>query len=572
MTTKKSAIIKEILIPIKQMKFACALIVFCSVVVSLCQAVVIFIFGPLFKALFQAGESSLIELSQVLPAKLAETLNLSGVKWPAADFFALLPLLLLSIGVIRGLALYLLNINQERVSLEVAHYIRWQSFRRILQTDYIDISKKGAGQWMSQIMNDIMILQQRFTDLLKSLVKDGLTVAGAILALAFININMTLGIIGICLPAIFFLGIGSKKIAHYTEVIQKKIGELSAMVSDQYSRLGDISVHRAQLREWNQFQEQNSILFQQQKRSITLRSSFAPSIELLGFLVFAAVLYLYSSGYFSEGFSPTYLMQFVIALGICIRPLRNLGEQISKLQETKGSMKSNWSIGEASRAKLPAGETQASFPIELQSASVGYGSDPVVTIESMHLKDGQSTLLKGESGCGKSTVLKTLAGLLVPESWKGSCTWNQLSASSAYVSQNPFLFDGSMAENIFYGQKNSKLKRLKALEIAQNLQLGEVLASEADFDKMFSSYESELSGGQKQRLTILRALMAGKTLLLLDEATSALDPSTESLVLAFLRSWVKDKGGHLIFISHRAHKQSDFDQSFLIENGKWLSA
>ena len=369
------------------------------------------------------------------------------------------------------------------------------------------------------------------------------------------------------------LGLAARRISFYTETVQRKLAILSAHSSDFVTRFSEIHVHSGRNRELYFFDRENVELLRNQKKSITLRSAFAPSIEWLGFLAFAIFLYLHGQ---SEGIidvDPTFLMQFIIALGLCIRPLRNLGEQISKYQETRGALKENFSTFlQSIPDEESVGESQklinADQEILLNQIVIQYNSETSITATSLKLPPSEDIVISGASGSGKSSLLKGLAGLINPSEWDASISWQEFHCSAAFVSQTPFVFDDTYRTNILYGIKETSITDGEIVELAHQLGLSDVIASPTDLDKPLTSYSAELSGGQKQRLTILRALIQNKPILLLDEATSALDVETEKRVLNFLHQEMRRRKGRLIFVTHREVDDKMFNNTWLAEAGK----
>jgi ABC-type bacteriocin/lantibiotic exporter with double-glycine peptidase domain len=324
------------------------------------------------------------------------------------------------------------------------------------------------------------------------------------------------------------------------------------------------------------FQHENKELLKNQKKSITLRSAFAPSIEWLGFLTFAVFLYLHSRHGEWSNVDPTFLMQFVIALGISIRPLRNLGEQISKYQETKGALRQNFTafiaaIPDEHRLDLTRGQPVLPDDIKISKISIDYKNDTKIEATDLSLARGADVVVSGASGSGKSSVLKCLAGLIEPSVWKANVAWADLLSSSSFVSQTPFVFDDSYRRNILYGLQDSPPNDLEIMRLAKGLKLDDLIATPSDLDKELTSYSAELSGGQKQRLTILRALIQSKQILLLDEATSALDVETEKTVLDFLHREMRQRGGRMIFVTHRSVDDASFRIQWVAKNGVIMS-
>ena len=202
-------------------------------------------------------------------------------------------------------------------------------------------------------------------------------------------------------------------------------------------------------------------------------------------------------------------------------------------------------------------EKNGDMAVEMRDIVFSYRADkPLLEKAFMQVKTGESVAVIGPSGCGKTTLSKLLLGLYPVESGEirlfgksyGDLTNEEIRQQIAYVPQEPYLFQGSIKENIRVGRTDATDEEI--IEAAK-------LAYAHDFiEKLENGYDTEvgergnrLSGGQRQRIAIARAIIKNAPLILLDEATSALDNESEQLVNEAL------KGLHgqrtLLMIAHR---------------------
>ena len=234
--------------------------------------------------------------------------------------------------------------------------------------------------------------------------------------------------------------------------------------------------------------------------------------------------------------------------------------------------------------------------IEMQNATFEYPSRPGVKVldkMSMMVKPGQTVALVGPSGCGKSTIVSLLERFYDPES--GSLTLDGsdlrdlnirwLRSQIGIVSQEPVLFDTSIAENIRYGANFREVSDEEVVEAAKAANIHSFIeslpqvCSLSDYNcSLFShlclqgystnvgSKGTQLSGGQKQRIAIARALVRNPKILLLDEATSALDTESEKIVQEALDK--AREGRTSIVIAHRLSTIYNADLIIVIKSGK----
>lgn len=218
-------------------------------------------------------------------------------------------------------------------------------------------------------------------------------------------------------------------------------------------------------------------------------------------------------------------------------------------------------------------QRKLSGEIELEDISFGYShlKPPLVEHFSFHLRSGQSIAFVGSSGCGKSTVAKTVSGLYRP--WTGQILLDGvpmeripqevLHASISTVSQNITLFSGSVRDNLTLW--NPAILEEDMIAAARDACIHDfIIQQPGGYDYLLTEGADNLSGGQRQRLEIARALATKPTILVMDEATSALDPLVEKQIL----DNIKRRGCTCVIVAHRLSAIRDCDQIVVMRQGK----
>jgi len=198
---------------------------------------------------------------------------------------------------------------------------------------------------------------------------------------------------------------------------------------------------------------------------------------------------------------------------------------------------------------------------------------------SLDIKAGKSYALVGPSGCGKSTCIQLILRYYDADSGKialdnrrlSTINVDSLRSQIAIVSQEPALFDRTIAENIAYGDNSKEVGMDEIISAAKLGDIHEFIVSlPAGYETRVGEMGTQLSGGQKQRVAIARALIRNPKLLLLDEATSALDNESEGLVQKAIN--VASQGRTSIIIAHRLSSIIHVDSIFVISNGGLLES
>lgn len=288
------------------------------------------------------------------------------------------------------------------------------------------------------------------------------------------------------------------------------------------------------------------------------------------------------------------IMYGQMALGTLIALILLL-EEVTNLFRHTGTMWANMQASLAAAARVfelldretepdrhpaPAGHGaglsngDSPFLIEIRDGTFGY-NDRERIIEGLNLtvREGQVVALVGPSGSGKSTILKLLIGLYPlqgGEIWIEGRRLADIALAEqrrkmAYVSQDVYLFEGTIAENIRYGKADATFEEI--VEAARFAQAHDFITKLPDgYDTMVGERGARLSGGQKQRIAIARALLKNAPILLLDEATSALDSESEHAVQQGLERLMKGKT--TIAVAHRLSTIRQADVIYVIENGR----
>ncbi len=546
-------------------------------VLGLSQASFLLLVKSFLKALFSPGTSATIPVGDLLPPDLIK-LTPFATDYPVAysDLAVAVPVAIIFVGLLMSLALYFYQFHQQSISMFVAKFLREQVFSRIISLEFSAISARSPGSWMSLVMNDILFLQNRFSDLLTALFKDSVIILSCF-AVLFYTHAPTAFILALAAPFIaFFMGRTGKRIAKYSEKFQRELSSISAITLSVRERFDFIRAQHGERRELDWFSRHNDNYYRMVKKSILVRSAFAPMMELIGVLIFAGLVWGIGSGWW-QNVTPDLVMQFIFATGIMLRPLREVGEQVARLQETMGAMSGCMELLETPAIAnhkpdrvygLSPAAGSSSATLALAKVAAGYQGKTVFSGKELQLVPGKTIAVIGASGAGKSTLIKTLAGLLPPIEWQANQSWDNFTMQTSLVSQEPFLFADTLRTNLTYGSTGSDLSDEAIFAVLKKVRIfDQIQKSEQGLDTHFRALGSNLSGGQIQRLVLARALIRNKRHLLLDEATSALDSVTEQEITELLIQMCKSEGMSLFAITHRLEWLSLYDEVWYLEAG-----
>lgn len=563
--------------PLLEKKFNLFRVFFALLLLSLSQSIFLLLVGPFLKTMFSLDHSAAVvkgslflseRMQSLFPLIAREEFNRQYLSYG-------IPALLVMAAALKNYATYLYQMNSSYFGLLIAKKFRDRLFAGILRLSYREISKKSAAEWMSLLMNDVLYLQNKFSDIANGLVRESILTFAAFLTLFFIHWPTALMLL--LLTPIMAYGVGrtGRKIAKYAEAFQRKIAQIADLVLEIRKRFEVIKAHRAEDYEVSRFSKLNEEYFETVKKSFLVRSIFSPFLEFVSYAILAGIIiYFTNSGGLQSHFAPSDLIVFLAAVGTMMKPLRQIGEQLTQFHETKGAIgKSLYLLDDLSRVREDGfhplkKDTAIGDVIMIGHLASGFDKSHLLDVNDLELTRGKSIAIVGPSGGGKSTLLKTLSGLLDPFKWEVNLSYDDMRSSTSLVSQMPFLFNETVLNNLKYGL-NSDINESdlnEALELAFIKE--EVLKFSDGVLTELNPIRSNISGGQKQRLVLVRALLRNKTILLLDEATSAIDPRMEEQIIDKLTQMIKNSRKMLISVTHRMTTLSKYDEIWFVQDGK----
>ncbi len=323
------------------------------------------------------------------------------------------------------------------------------------------------------------------------------------------------------------------------------------------------------------FEAVNEAHHQAQINAVTAQLLPGPVVEFIAALGVGAAIYVGGQQVFRGETQPGELIAFLVALGLMNDPLKGVALVHSLVQRALASADTVFALLDTQPSLVDNGTIVATAPsvITVESASFDYGDGGVLRGVDFRVHAGQKVAIVGASGAGKSTLLALLTRLRDPTSgrvaWDGtdlrSLSMGSLRSKVAVVTQEPFLFDDTVANNIRFGCPSATDEHVRAAaEVADAA--GFVDALPQGFDTRIDELGMRLSGGQRQRICIARAVLRDAPVLVLDEATSNLDSESEAAVNAALER--ASRGRTTFVVAHRLSTVRDADLILVFRGGE----
>lgn len=495
-----------------------------------------------------------------------------------ASLVVLLPLVVLIAGIAKSWGTYVYTRLQQEFSLLAGAALRDKLFPAILGKSYQELAQVSPGSWMSILVNDVAFVQTRLSEVMTSFLRGGMAVLASLGTMFFLHWPSALVMLFLMPLTARSTGATGKRIAGFSSLVQESLRRMADLVFEVRGRFDFMRAQQGESFDFQRYESANESYFRMITRSILVRSAFAPALEFLGFAVFAGFILAINRGLI--GFAPNgergseLLLQFVVAVGFMVKPMRDIGEQLARYHETQGAVTKCFEmLRSGSTDSLPTepgvclAPHGAALPLVVRDISFKWpASGKSFSAHDLTLAPGRSVAVVGPSGAGKSTFLKVLSGLLPPDRWDADSSWESAVERTALVPQQPFLFTATIRENVAYGVPDCHDEDIwAALESIDARQF--VQAMPAGLGAPVSSLVANLSGGQIQRLVIARALLRRKHILLLDEATSALDVATEGSILKRITAAAKVHQSAVVAVTHRLQWLPLFDEIWFVEDG-----
>ena len=434
-----------------------------------------------------------------------------------------------------------------------------------MQLPYTYYEKHHSGEIVSKVSYDLTGMGNIYGSRFRRVIMPFIQVIVMLIPMLALCWQLTL-----CLVAVNCVMIGIDMLL--VDPMHKVSKELSGINGRMTSRLSDllqgmeqVRMYEAGQRTVEEFRTENKKYAKKSGKKIFYIScleSVDRGFELLCSLVFLMLgIYFVQSGFTTLGsvaaiytmygvFSSQFLQmgKYVPELVGCLANAKNIFDFLDEAREPE-----NWYCDKISAKELQTMENV----VEVDSITFAYDEDrKVIEDFSLHVKQGECVAITGPSGCGKTTLSKLLLGLYPME--KGDIRINGLSMREhtlvdirkqiAYVPQEPYLFQGTIRDNIMTGSLCAGEEEM--IEAAKQANAHEfIIGFENGYDTLVGERGNNLSGGQRQRIAIARAILKNAPIILLDEATSALDNESEQLVNDAMKNLQGKKT--IIMIAHR---------------------
>ena len=471
---------------------------------------------------------------------------------------------------------YVAAVTWRNISQDVEHSLRTDTFRNVLGLDLQYFENKSSGRLMA-VLNDDVNQLEKFLDTGANKLLQTLTTV-VVIGGTFLYISPLIAIFAfIPIPIIIFGSFTfTKTIASRYTRIRNAIETLNANLSNSLSGVLTVKSFNREEKEFNRILTSSTEVKSANYHAIKLSAAFIPIIRIAILFGFTATLLI---GGFMALDGEINVAMYSVLLFITQRllwPLTELGDTFDLYQRAMASFKRINALKntqpDIQNGSIEAGSIEKQ--IALEDVNFSYVDNfPVLNNVSINIKKGSTTAIVGSTGSGKSTLIKLLLRLYDVKAGKikfddidiKDLNIHSLRKTIGLVSQDIFLFEGTVFENIAYGNLEASNGDIwKAAKLSESDEFINLLPNKED--TIVGERGQKLSGGQRQRISIARAILKNPEILILDEATSAVDNETEAAIQRSLDTL--KEGRTVIAIAHRLSTIRNADIIYVLEKGQ----
>jgi ATP-binding cassette, subfamily B, bacterial len=484
----------------------------------------------------------------------------------------------LIIWMLESLFEYLFKIEWRNLAQTTEHKLRMDVYSHIQSLDNEFFEEEQSGKLMAIINDDVNQLE-RFLDVGANTILQILT-SVILISMMFFALSIQVGLISmIPIPIIIYFSVWfQRKLEPKYRNVREQVGILNARLANNLGGISTIKSYAMEEFEINRIEESSEDYREANRKAILLSSAFTPLIRMVIVAGFIGMLIVGGLQVFEGNLIPAAYAVIVFLIQRLLWPLTTLGETFDLYQRSMASTNRALNLLDV-KSKINSGDMRLlkediKGAIKFDNVDFAYKMrSKILNKFSVDIPQGQTIAFVGATGAGKSTIVKLMLRLYDPLSGKitldgidlRDLNLQDLRNSIGLVSQDTFILDGTVRDNIIYGKLNASRIEIKAAaDVAEASEFIETLPD--GFDTLVGERGQKLSGGQRQRISIARAVIKDPPILIFDEATSSVDNETEAAIQRSLEKLIV--GRTTIIIAHRLSTIRKANKIFVLHLGE----
>lgn len=467
------------------------------------------------------------------------------------------------------------NVLEQRVIFQ----LRQQVFHTLQRLSINYYENRSTGEIMSRIMNDTEHVERIFIDGLEGMLTASLTLIGIMIVLFVVNWKLALLAL-VPIPILIVSAVRfSRRVHGYYHDIRKNTADMSGYLQDALSGVRETMAFNRHAYERERFDIINRKVSQSNLKAMFLWAAYSPAMIFLGAMGTVLILWFGATEVAHGHLKLGELVMFVSYLALFYVPVNQIHSVNHMLQHALAASERIFDVLDMQpdvedRPGVVAPATRLQGGVEFGQVDFAYRPDvPVLQGVSVTVEPGECVALVGPSGAGKSTMTKLLMRFY--DVGRGTIALDGIDVRNmplaflrsqiGLVQQEPFLFNGTVRENIVYGNLEATDQEVERVAVAARAHEF-IMDLPEQYETWIGERGVKLSVGQKQRVAIARVLLKNPPVVIFDEATSNIDTETEVKIREALAVLIHDRT--TIIIAHRLTTLQQVDRLIVLEQGR----
>lgn len=502
------------------------------------------------------------------------------IQQPDGDIKALgiICILILVFILLKNIFLYLSSYVLTPIRNGVLNDMRSNMYKKILQLPVSFFNDKRKGDIMSRLTNDLSDVESSIINLLQTLFKEPVTIVLFFAYLVVLSPQLTLFLILFLPVSGLIIGRIGRSLKRQGIAVQEKLGHILSTIEETLGGMRIIKAFNAERIQYAKFEDQNSELFRIKNRVNRKRELASPLSEVLGIAAVVCVLWYGGKLVLRNTFlDPGDFLAYILIFSQIIQPLKTLSAAAYNIKKGAASVERiehliNEPVVIANPVK-PVFLQSFEQSIEFKNVTFYYDDKKILDDINLKIEKGKTVAFVGSSGAGKSTLADLIprfhdatdGAILIDGIDIRKYDLQSLRDQMGIVTQEPILFNDTIAGNIAMGKSNIPMEQIEQAATVANA-ANFIRQKEDGYETTVGERGGKLSGGEKQRITIARAVLKNPAIMILDEATSSLDTESEKLVQDAINNLMTNRTS--IVIAHRLSTIKHADEIVVLQKGK----
>ena len=513
------------------------------------------------------------------PAIIGKAID-DGIRAGDGNVLAVAAIAFLIVTVANGLAMALQRLTNAKLGLTMLHRMRLQLFRHYQRLHLGFFDRQISGRLISRMVSDIETIGEALTEGVIGALADVVMLIGILIAMFLLSWQLALIAIVVTPPLYLSARYFARLARRAYRTMRARTSTLNGVIAE--SILG-MRITQAFAREevnLRRFDVVNQAQAASQFRTFTIASAAVPVVDIYAAIATGLVLWFGGNFVLGDvgGVTVGLVTAFVLYIDRFFEPIQELATRYDTLQGALASGERLFEVLDTKREVVDAPDAvelgRIRGEVEFRDVTFGYDERRLVLHDiNIHAKPGDTIALVGATGAGKSTIINLLfrfydvseGSVALDGNDVRGVTQASLRRQMALVLQEPFLFSGSVHDNIAYGRENAT--RDEVISVAKAVRLHAFVESlPFGYDSQIEERGGGLSIGQRQLISFARALLVDPRVLVLDEATSSVDTQTESAIQHALETLMRDRTTFVI--AHRLSTVRNASEVLVMDDGR----